>query len=346
MRRAPPAEALEVIISRRARRRGQRTAPAVRTTAVLGLLLATACTTEPSGTATGTIELTQTDVAPLVPARVVRVTVDEGAAVKRGDTLALLTQSTLPADIEQRRARLEAAEAELRDLLRGPRPAEIERAEAELRSAESEAERTAREASRLAALAEAGAISESALEAANTAARMAASRRDALRETLRLLQQGTRPERIAAARANVASVRAQLEMAEAAASDLVLTAPTDGIVLARYVEPGEVIAAGIPAVSLGDPRDPWIRVYVSAPELADIRVGQQVELRLEGVPDRVFTATVVAIATEAEFTPRVAMTESERADLLFGVKLTVSDTTGTLKPGLPATVAFRRNGDS
>ncbi|HEX7124123.1 MAG TPA: efflux RND transporter periplasmic adaptor subunit [Gemmatimonadaceae bacterium] len=346
MQPTPGPEILVVTVSDGMRDRAKQLARAGRVTALLSLALAVACASERNGTATGTIELTQTDVAALVPARVVRVIVDEGAAVKRGDTLALLTQSTLPADIEQRRARLEAAEAELRDLLRGPRPAEIDRAEAELRSAESEAERTAREASRLAALAEAGAISESALEAAYTAARVAASRRDALRETVRLLREGTRPERIAAARANVASARAQLEMAEASASDLVLTAPTDGIVLARYVEPGEVIAAGIPAVSLGDPRDPWIRVYVSAPQLADIRLGQSAELRLEGVPDRVFTATVVAIATEAEFTPRVAMTENERADLLFGVKLTVSDTTGTLKPGLPATVTFRRTGDS
>lgn len=314
---------------------------------VVAVATAAACSREIGvTTATGTIELTQTDVAPLVPARVVRVTVDEGAAVKPGDTLALLTQSSLPADIEQRRARVQAAEAELRDLLRGPRPAEIERAEAELRSAESEAERTARESARLSALAEAGAISESALEAANTAARVAASRRDALRESVRLLREGTRPDRIAAARANVASARAQLEMAEAAAADLVLTAPAPGIVLARYVEPGEVIAAGVPAVSLGDPTDQWIRVYVSAPALADIALGQEAELRLEGVPDRVFAASVVAIATEAEFTPRVAMTERERSDLLFGVKLAVRDTTGTLKAGLPATVTFRRHGGS
>lgn len=314
-----------------------------------GLLLLTlvvaACHRGPErASATGTIELTQTDVAPLVPARVVRVVVDEGAQVRRGDTLVLLAQSTLPADIDQRRARVAAAEAEWRDLQRGPRPAELEQAQAALRSAETEAERTAREAERMARLAAAGGISQSDLEAANTAARVAAARRDAAREALTLLQQGTRPERIAAARANVASARAQLAMAEASASDLVLTAPTDGVVLARYVEPGEVIAAGMPTVSLGDPQRLWIRVYVSAPVLASIRVGQTAEVRLEGVTNRTFGGTVVAIATEAEFTPRVAMTERERADLLFGVKLEVADTTGTLKPGLPVTVTFPRPG--
>ncbi|HEX6051105.1 MAG TPA: hypothetical protein VFZ21_17615, partial [Gemmatimonadaceae bacterium] len=51
-------------------------------------------------------------------------------------------------------------------------------------------------------------------------------------------------------------------------------------------------------------------------------------------------ARVSAIATEAEFTPRVALTEKERADLLFGVKLDILDTTGTFKAGLPATVTI------
>jgi HlyD family secretion protein len=305
------------------------------------LALGLGCTRGDEGTsAAGTIELTQSDVAPIVPARVVRVTVEEGQAVKQGDTVALLTQSTLPADIEQRRARVRAAEAELRDLQGGPRASELDRAEAELRSAESEAERSQREAERLQRLADAGGISQSDLDAAVSAARVAAGRRDAAREALALLRQGTRPERIQAARAAVASARASLEMAEAAASDLVLTAPSDGIVLARLVEPGEVLAAGVPAISLGDPRRPWIRVYVSAPVLAGLRLGQRAQVRLHGVPDRSFEARIVVLATEAEFTPRAAMTESERGDLLFGVKLEVSDTTGTIKAGLPATVVF------
>lgn len=308
---------------------------------LFGIVALSGCDRDDNGSrATGTIELTQADVAATVPAQVVRVAVEEGAWVHRGDTLVLLTQSTLPGDIAQRRARLGAAEAELRDLIAGARPAELDRARAELASAESEAERTARDAERLQRLATAGGISQSELDAALSAARVAASRRDAAREALQLLEQGSRPERIQAARAAVASARANLAMAEAVASDLVLTAPSDGVVLSRLVEPGEVLAAGVPAISLGDPRRPWIRVFVSAPALADIRLGQRAHVTLEGVPDRVFEARVVAISPQAEFTPRVAMTESERADLLFGVKLDVTDTTGVLKAGLPATVVF------
>jgi HlyD family secretion protein len=60
--------------------------------------------------------------------------------------------------------------------------------------------------------------------------------------------------------------------------------------------------------------------------------------RLDGFPDHPIPGRVAAIKPKAEFTPRVALTEEERADLLFGVKVELSDTTGLLRPGLPATV--------
>src|SRR5215207_5737770 len=128
--------------------------------------------------ADGTIELTQVDVAPFVSGRVVSVGVDEGGSVHRGDTLVVLAQSALPADIDQRRARVASAEARLRDLQAGARPAEVQRAEADLRSVTAEAERAERERARLEPLVAAATISRSQYDAAVTAARAAAARRD------------------------------------------------------------------------------------------------------------------------------------------------------------------------
>ena len=299
-----------------------------------------ACREAADNSASGTIEFTQTDVAGTVPARVERILVEEGATVKAGDTLVILTQTGVPQDLEQRRARVAAAEAELQDLLRGARPAELERARAELRSVTSEAERTAADSVRNARLLAAGGISESAFDASANAARMAGARRDAAEEALRLVEAGARPDRISAARAAVAAARAQLATGVAIAGDLVLTAPGDGQVLARHAETGEVIPAGTPVLSLGDARHAWVRVYVRAPVFASIKVGDQVPVTIDGLEGATFMARVTALATTAEFTPRVALTEEERADLLFGVKLELSDSTGTLKAGLPATARF------
>jgi HlyD family secretion protein len=308
--------------------------------ALVGLIAVAGCDTPDTTHASGTIEFTQTDVAGTVPARVERILVEEGASVRAGDTIAVLSQTGLPQDIQQRRARLAAAESELADLVRGARPEELERARAELRSAASEAERTAGDSVRLARLLVAGGISQSAFDASANAARVAGARRDAAREGLELLEAGARPDRISAARAAVATARAQLAMGEAAAGDLVLTAPVDGQVMAKHAEPGEVLAAGIPVVSLGDARHAWVRVYVTAPVFASIKAGDVVPLTIDGLPGESFPARVTALATAAEFTPRVALTEKERADLLFGVKLELSDTSGRLKAGLPATANF------
>jgi HlyD family secretion protein len=296
---------------------------------------------EPDGSdASGTIEFTQTDVAGTLPARVERILVEEGAAVSAGDTLVILRQTGLPQDLQQRRARVAAAESELRDLERGARPAEFDRARSELRSAASEAARTAADSLRMTRLLAAGGISQAEFDAAANAARVAGARRDAAADALRLLEAGTRPDRIAAARASLAAARAQLAMGDAAAAELVLTAPVSGQVMARHVEPGEVIAAGIPVLSLGDNRHVWVRVFVNAPVFATIKVGDTVQVTIDGLDGEAFPARVSALATAAEFTPRVALTENERADLLFGVKLELTDTTGRLKAGLPATAHF------
>ncbi|HEX7937609.1 MAG TPA: hypothetical protein VF483_01385, partial [Gemmatimonadaceae bacterium] len=107
---------------------------------------------------TGTLEVVEVDVAPLTPARVVKVWRAEGDTVKVGDTLVSLTQSTVAADVESRRARVASAQAQLRDLEAGARPAEIARAESELRAAESEATRTQQDLARVTALAPSGSV--------------------------------------------------------------------------------------------------------------------------------------------------------------------------------------------
>jgi HlyD family secretion protein len=83
-----------------------------------------------------------------------------------------------------------------------------------------------------------------------------------------------------------------------------------------------------------------VRVYVAPAAFERLAVGTRATVRVSGGSDASYPATVVALNSRAEFTPRVAMTETERGDLLFGVKLVVADTTGRIKAGLPVTVTF------
>jgi HlyD family secretion protein len=305
------------------------------------LLMAIAgCSKSGSGriVATGTIEMTEVDVAPQVASRVVAVRVEEGEAVRAGDTLAILMQSTTRADVAENQAKVRAAEASLREARAGARPREIQRAEAELRRSEAEVVRATRDLERLRPLVAAGAESPQSLDAATAEAATTVARRNAAREEVQLLREGTRPERIELAWAELASARATLAATTAVAGDLVLTAPVSGTVLSRNAEPGEMLSSGESVLTLGETGATYTRVYIPTRELPSVRTGQAATAHLDGFPDRPFKGRVVAVSPTAEFTPRIALTEKERTDLVFGVKVALEDTTGMLKAGLPATV--------
>lgn len=287
---------------------------------------------------TGTVELTEVDVSPLVTARVTRVFREEGDRVRDGDTLMRLTQSALPSDIELRRADVAAAEARLRDLLAGPRESEIEEAEAAVRAAEADAVRTASDAERLIPLAGKGTVSQQQADAARAAAREAANRRDQARERARLVRQGPRPQQIAEARAQVASARAALNGVVQTSRDLTLTSTIDGTVLSRNAEPGEVLGPGVSGMTIGDVRQLYVWIYVDQAAFPIIRIGDSATAVLDDYPDQPFRGVVAALRDRAEFTPRVALTKDERADLMFGVKVAFPDTSRMLKAGLPVTV--------
>jgi HlyD family secretion protein len=311
-----------------------------KTFAVAAAVLAIGCNKTDSSQiqGTGTLEVVEVDVAPLTPARVVRVWREEGDTVHAGDTLVSLTQSTVQADVTAQRARVAVAEAQLRDLEAGARPAEIDAAEAELRAAESETTRTAADLERLTTLFKTGGVSTQEVDAARTAATVAASRRDRAREALRLLRDGARPQQVVSARAQLDNARAALSAAQQTASDLVLVAPVAGVVMLRNAEPGEVLGAGVSAMTIGELAAPYARIYVNQRALPGVKLGSIADGVLDGRPETAFKGIVVAINNKAEFTPRVALTEEERADLLFGVKVAFRDSLGALKPGLPITV--------
>lgn len=269
--------------------------------------------------ARGTVELPEADIGAMTAARVVAVRVEEGAAVRAGDTLALLTQSDLSATLSAQAAKVATAAANLRDLNAGARPEEIRGAEAELAAATAELTRATAELGRVRVLAADDAVSKQALDDAVSAERVARGRSQAAEEAVRLLRAGSRPERIAGASAELASARAALAQIEARAADLVLLAPVAGIVLSRNAEPGEALAPNVPVVTLGETARPYVRVFVPQSLAATLTVGRSATI--ETGDGRSIEGRVVAINPKAEFTPRVALTEQERADLMFGVKV-------------------------
>jgi HlyD family secretion protein len=291
--------------------------------------------------ASGTIEATDADLGFQAPGRVMEVVVREGDRVAAGDVLARLDTREIAATLEAARAQLAAAEARLTELRRGARPQELATARASVRSAEERAADARREAERARTLHDGGAISRQSLDRAETALEVAEAGLVQAREQLALVEEGPRRETIQVQEALVGQARANVVRAEATLSNGVIIAPFPGLVTVRHREPGEAVTAGAPVVTLLDPDDRWVRIYVREDQIGRVQIGMPARISSDTYPDRLYEGEVVFIGSEAEFTPRNVQTPEERAKLVYPVKVRISGDHGfELKPGIPADVSL------
>lgn len=289
--------------------------------------------------ASGTVEATSADVGFPAGGRIAEVAVDEGAAVRAGEVLARLDRT----ELEARRAAAEAqqavAQARLAELRSGPRTEEIAQVRAGLVAADSRLADAQRDAERSRRLFAGGAISREALDKAETQLAVIEAQRAQAAEALRALERGTRSEQIAAAEAQVRQADAALAQIDAALDNATAVAPFDGIVTVRHREPGETVAPGIPVVTVMNPADRWVRIFIPQAFVARISIGRAAEIQADGYPGESWPGRVAHIASEAEFTPRNVQTPEERTRLVYAVRVRITDDPALhLKPGLPVDV--------
>jgi HlyD family secretion protein len=130
--------------------------------------------------------------------------------------------------------------------------------------------------------------------------------------------------------------KAGYEQINAAIGNAVIASPIDGVVLEKNLEIGEIAFPGTPVLTVADIQDTWIKIYVSEPQLGQVKLGQKAIITVDSFPDRKFSGTVVSISNRAEFTPKTIQTKDERVKLMFAVKISVPNQDQSLKPGMPA----------
>jgi HlyD family secretion protein len=217
------------------------------------------------------------------------------------ERLALVGEGPRPEEIRRAEAEVEQARARLALLVEGARPEEIRRAEAEVEQAR---------------------------------AALAGARAGELEVALRR-------QEVATLEANVVRDRAALAAAEAQLADTRIASPLAAVVLRAHAEPGEVLAAGTPVLTLADLGRTWLRVYVPEPRLGRVKLGQAADVTTDSYPGKVYRGAVTFISAEAEFTPKNVQTPEERVKLVFAVKITVENPDQELKPGMPADARLR-----
>jgi HlyD family secretion protein len=256
-----------------------------------------------------------------------------------GDELARLDQSELTARRAAATAQLSASRAGLTELRAGTRDEEIGQARAAERAARRRLSDAQRELDRSRRLFEGGAISQQMLDNRQTALEIAAADHEQATERLRMLEAGPRRERIDAQAATVRHAEATVAQIDATLDNTKIVAPFDGIVTVRHREPGEIVAAGTPVLTVMNPAERWVRIYLRQDVVGRVSLGDTVTITADSYPERTYRGRVSYISSEAEFTPRNVQTTEERVKLVFEVWVGITeDPSFDLKPGLAADV--------
>lgn len=235
------------------------------------------------------------------PGKILTLLVDEGDRVATGQPLAELDRRRLTASRQRVAAELAEARAVLAELVAGPRLETIAAAAAEVRSLAAELEVAQRNLSRRRQLVETAAISREEFDESFYSTQAAGAQLDAARKQLEELETGTRVERIAAQRARVEALRAQLADVGHELEDTILKAPFAGAITQRRVDEGVIVAAGDAVFDLieDDQLEAWIGVPAEA--AAQLEVGETFAVLVNGAEH---PATVKSLRAELNPTTR------------------------------------------
>lgn len=277
-------------------------------------------------------------VAPSVAGVLQSMAVKRGDSVKRGQALYALEADAEAFGSEAAAARREGAEAQLRNLKKGRRPAEVQAIDQQLAQAAAAFAASTAVLQRNQKLVEQGFQSAARLDELTAARDRDAGRVRELQALRAVAVDAARADEIAAAAASAQGSAADLALARWREGQKQRTAPVDARVYDVMYRPGEWVNAGAPVVALLPPAATKLRFFVPEPALVQATIGREVAVSCDGCPAGM-TARIRYVSPQAEFTPPVIYSNDSRSKLVFMVEAEPRDP-AALQPGQPVDVRF------
>jgi HlyD family secretion protein len=285
----------------------------------------------------GNVDIRSVDLGFRVPGRIAFMPVEEGAKVKEGEVLARLDIQPLTDQLNAAEAQVRAAKAELDKRRNGNRVQDIAQAQALVAQRRATLAQAKADDERRSGLVKGGAVSQAVFVASHAEYLAAAAQLRAAEQALSLQRAGSRAEDIALAEAQLATALAQRDKAHTDLVDATIYAPSTGTILTRANEPGAIAAAGEAVFVLTIDRPMRVRAYVSESNLGQIAPGMNVRVKADG-NSRIYRGTIGFISPEAEFTPKTVQTQDLRTQLVYRLRVIVTDPDDMLRQGQPVTV--------
>ena len=287
---------------------------------VIGLLVSSvACSRDKSPDAYGTFEAEEVVVSAETTGQLVTFSPVEGSQLARGAVIAVIDTTQLSLERQQVVAQRQATGSRGNEVSQQIRVLEIQRSVAR------------RNYDRIRRLFAEQAATAQQLDQAERDYRVLGAQIDALRA-----QQQSVAREVSSSEARVAQISERLGKSQVAN-------PVRGTVLATFVHVGELVQPGQPLYRIANLDTLTLRAYVSETQLHTLRLGGQVEVRIDSGEGNTtaLPGTIGWISPKAEFTPTPIQTREERADLVYAVKVRVPNTRGLLKIGMPGDLTLK-----
>jgi HlyD family secretion protein len=278
----------------------------------LALVLLVAACRDRESDAYGNFEADEIVVSSEATGQLLRFDIQEGARVAEGVAVAMIT-TQLALQRGELLARRATAQSRAREAAQ-----QIAVLEAQHRLAAREYERAQR-------LMQSQAVTAQALDRAEREYRTLSAQIEAMRTSRATVD------------SEIGSVDAQIALVDDRIRKTRVVNPVAGTVIAKYAERGELVQAGRPLYRIADVDTLTLRAYVSGAQLASVRLGATVQVRVDAGPGalRTVPGRVTWVAPRAEFTPTPIQTRDQRADQVYAVRVRVANPDGALKIGMP-----------
>lgn len=271
--------------------------------------------------ATGVFEATETTVAAEQSGALMAFDVSEGDVLPFGKEVGLIDTTQLWLKIQQARATKGVYQSQKPDM------------EAQIAATRQQLAKAKQDQQRYKELVADGAAPSKMLDDANSQVQVLQKQLDAQISTLST-QLSTLDSQLSTVDVQESQLQDQLRKCH-------ITTPTIGTVLEKYVERGEFVAVGKPLFKIADTQRMFIRAYVTSAQLKDIKVGQKAKVYADygDGQKKEYDGTVSWISGKSEFTPKTILTDDERADLVYALKVAIKND-GYVKIGMYGEVKF------
>lgn len=302
---------------------------------ILTLFMVSCSNQEKECDATGTFEATEVTVSAKSTGELKTFDITEGQLVESGVVVGQIDAYQLQMTAQQ-------LEAQKRQLAMSRNATDSRRLDLEkqLSSINQQISNTQRERQRFSELVRDGAVPRKQLDDINNQIKVLERQRDATRDQIRS-NNASLSEQSKGISAQIDGIDVQRKQIADQIANAEVKAPLSGTVLEKYVERGEFVATGKPLFKIADTQNMYLRAYVTSSQLKDIKVGQKVKVFADygGGQKKEYDGTISWISSRSEFTPKTILTDDERADLVYAVKIAIKND-GYVKIGMYGEVKF------